>query len=84
MSIDTVVAIIAAAATIISVIITVISGNKKIAVKMEVAQAVTDTKLTSLEEAVKPLNSLSQRIPVIEEKQANFERRLEAVERRCK
>jgi hypothetical protein len=43
---------------------------------------VTDTKLTNLTEEVRAHNNFAQRIPVIEERQANHERRIEALERR--
>lgn len=78
-------AVIAAAVTggisLIGVIITVIAGNRKITTKMEVAQAVTDTKLTNLTDEVRTHNNFAQRVPVLEEKLTGIDRRVEALER---
>lgn len=73
--------IIASALSLIGVIFTVASGNKKITTKMEIAQAVTDTKLTNLTDEVRQHNNFAQRIPVIEEKLNGLDRRVESLER---
>ena len=83
---DAAIAVIASCITgalsLAGVIVTAVMGNRKITSKMEVQQAVTDTKLTNLTEEVRAHNNFAQRIPVIEERQANHERRIEALERR--
>jgi len=48
------------------VIISNISSNRKIEHKLEVAQAVTDTKLESLTAEVRLHNNFASRIPIIE------------------
>jgi hypothetical protein len=82
---DAAIAVIASCITgalsLAGVIVTAIMGNRKITSKMEVQQAVTDTKLTNLTEEVRAHNNFAQRIPVIEERQANHERRIETLEK---
>ena len=73
--------IIASALSLIGVIFTVVAGNRKITTKMEIAQAVTDTKLTNLTDEVRQHNNFAQRIPVIEEKLNGLDRRVESLER---
>ena len=73
--------IIASALSLIGVIFTVIAGNRKLTTKMEIAQAVTDTKLTNLTDEVRQHNNFAQRIPVIEEKLNGLDRRVESLER---
>ena len=73
--------VIASALSLIGVIFTVIAGNRKLTTKMEIAQAVTDTKLTNLTDEVRQHNNFAQRIPVIEEKLNGLDRRVESLER---
>lgn len=90
--------VIAAAITgllsLLGVIITVIAGNRKITVKMEIAQAVTQEQLKNTQEQLKNTqeqirylgdevhrhNNFAQRMPVVEEKVCNIERRLDVLE----
>lgn len=67
---------------LVGVIVSNISSNRKIEAELSKAQAVTDTKLEELTREVREHNSFAQRIPVMEEKLKNVDRRLEAVERR--
>ena len=75
-----IVAIITGIVTIISVIVSVKTSNKEITHKLETHQAVTDTKLDNLATEVHKHNSFAERVPVMEEKISNFQRRLEGVE----
>ena len=83
---DAAIAVIASCITgalsLAGVIVTAIMGNRKITAKIEVNQAVTDTKLTNLTEEVRAHNNFAQKIPVIEERQSNDEKRIEAHEKR--
>lgn len=67
---------------LVGVIVSNISSNRKIEAELSKAQAVTDTKLEELTREVREHNSFAQKIPVLEEKLKNVDRRLEAVERR--
>lgn len=59
-------AIITGGLSLAGVIISNISSNRKIEHKLEVAQAVTDTKLESLTAEVRLHNNFASRIPIIE------------------
>lgn len=78
-------AIIVGIISLIGTIISNVFGNKKITNeitnKLEVSQAVTDTKLTSLTEEVRSQNIYTQRVPVIEERLNGHEKRIESLER---
>lgn len=78
---DIIVALIVGGLSLIGVIITVIAGNRKITTKMEVQQAVTDTKLSVLTDEVRHHNGFAERIPVMEERLSNHDKRIEALER---
>ncbi len=73
-------ALITGSASLIGVIITVVAGNRKIASKVEVAQAVTQEKIANLAEEVRTHNNFARRMPVVEEKVCNIERRLDVLE----
>ena len=49
--------------TLFGVIITVIAGNKKIEHKLEINQAIHDTKLDNLAEEVRRHNNFAEKIP---------------------
>lgn len=67
---------------LVGVVITVIGGNKNIQNKMQVQQAVTDTKIEELTREVRAHNNFAQRVPVIEE-QINFvNHRIEELEKK--
>ena len=78
-------AIIVGIISFIGVVITTIAGNKKVMTeitnKLEISQAVTDTKLTNLTDEVRAQNIYTQRVPVIEERLNGHEKRIEALER---
>ena len=59
-------ALIAGGLSLIGVIITNISGNRKMQSSLEKAQAVTDTRLEELTREVRTHNSFAQRMPVVE------------------
>ena len=61
-----VVAIITGVLSLVGVIITNVSSNRKIENQLEVHQAVTETKLESLTDEVRKHNNFASRIPVIE------------------
>lgn len=60
------VSIITGALSLIGIIITNVSSNRKIEHQLEVSMAVTNTKLESLTEEVRKHNSFATRVPVIE------------------
>ena len=51
--------------TLVGVIITVIAGNKKIEHKLEINQAIHDTKLDNLAEEVRRHNNFAEEIPAM-------------------
>lgn len=68
-------AIITSVITLIGTIFTVSSGNKKTMALLDKQQAVTETKLTELTREVREHNQFAKRMPVIEEKVAQLEKR---------
>lgn len=62
-----IVAVITGGLSLAGVIITNISGNRKMQSKLEKAQAVTDTKIEELTREVRAHNHFAQRMPVVEE-----------------
>ena len=65
---DTVIsALITGGLTLAGVIITVWASNSKLQHKLDVSQAVTDTKLDELTREVRLHNNFAQRVPVLEE-----------------
>lgn len=68
-------AIITSVITLIGTIFTVSSGNKKTMALLDKQQAVTETKLTELTREVREHNEFARRMPVIEEKVAQLEKR---------
>ena len=65
---------------LVGVIFTNIMSNQKIEHKLEVNQAITDTKLDNLSKEVKEHNSNIQQVPVLIEKVNNLESRIERIE----
>lgn len=61
-----IVALITGAFSIAGVIITCVMSNRKIEQKLEVAQAVTDTKIEELTREVREHNNFARRMPVVE------------------
>lgn len=75
-----IVALITGIFTVISVIITNVNGNKKIETTLDKQQAVTDTKLEELTREVREHNNFARRMPVVEEKIDNLEKRVSKLE----
>ena len=62
-----VVAIITGLLSVLGVVISNMSANRKTQNQIETAQAVTDTKLTELTREVREHNNFAKRVPVLEE-----------------
>lgn len=60
-------AIITGGLALIGVVITNVSGNRKMQSQLEKSQAVTDTKLDELTREVREHNGFARRMPVVEE-----------------
>ena len=73
-------ALITGTATIVSVVITVIAGNRKISTKLEVSQAVTQEKIANLTDEVRSHNNFARRMPVVEEQIKVINHRLDDLE----
>ena len=61
------VAIITSGLALVGVIITNVAGNRRTEQKIQVAQAVTDTKIEELTREVRKHNNFAEKIPVIQE-----------------
>lgn len=77
---DIIVAIIVGGLSLVGVILTNASSNKKVESKIETAQAVTDTKIEELTREVREHNNFARRVPVVEEQIAGINRRLDELE----
>ena len=64
---DILVALITGGLTLTGVIVTTLSGNRKMQSQLEKNQAVTDTKLEELTREVRTHNNFALRMPVVEE-----------------
>lgn len=73
-------ALITGGLALIGVIITNMMSNKQIEHKLEIGQAVTDTKIDNLTEEVKKHNSFAERIPVMEEQIKVINHRIDDLE----
>lgn len=73
-------AIITGGLALVGVIITNINSNRKIESKLMVAQGITDTKIDNLTEEVKRHNGFADRVPRIETRVDNIEKRLDRLE----
>lgn len=76
-----IVAIITGVSSVIGVILTVVMSNKKIEHKLEISQAVMDTKIENLTQEVRCHNEFARRMPVVEEQIKVINHRLEDLER---
>lgn len=72
-------ALITGGLSLLGVIITNISANKKIEMQLMNAQAVTDVKLENLADEVRKHNAFADRITVLEVKVEELKRRVENV-----
>lgn len=77
-----VVALITGGLSLIGVIITSRSNGKKLQQQLEIAQAVTDTKIVELTREVRDHNNFAKRVPVLEEKMEVANHRIDDLERR--
>ena len=64
------------------IVITVRAGNNELRHKIEVSQAITDTKLDELTREVRLHNNFAQRVPVLEEKMDSANHRISDLENR--
>jgi uncharacterized membrane-anchored protein YhcB (DUF1043 family) len=67
---------------IVSALIAARSAGNQVQKKLELAQAVTDTKLESLTMEVRKHNNFAERVPVLEEKISVANHRIDDLERR--
>ena len=70
-------AVITGVLALTGVIITSITGNKKIEKKLEIAQAVTDCKIEELTREVREHNNFARRMPVVEEQIKNINHKID-------
>lgn len=71
-----IVALITGLITLIGNILAIISSSRKTANNLEKAQAVTDTKIDELTREVREHNNFASRIPVIEARIDNLEKKV--------
>ena len=71
-----IIAIITGVLSLIGVVITNTQANKKIEIQLDKQQAITDTKLEELTREVREHNDFARRIPVIENKIENLEKKV--------
>lgn len=80
-----IIALITAGLGLVGVMVTNYFNNKslsdKVTHQLEVAQAVTDTKIEELTREVRTHNNFAQKIPVLEEKMSVANHRIEDLER---
>ena len=76
-----IIAIVSGVLTLAGTIITVFAGLNKSSKNIEIVQAVTNEKIEHLTEEVKKHNDFGNRIPVIETKIENLDRRVGDLER---
>lgn len=80
-----IIALITAGLSLVGVMVTNYFNNKslsdKVTHQLEVAQAVTDTKIEELTREVRTHNNFAQKIPVLEEKMSVANHRIEDLER---
>ena len=75
-----IVALITGGLSLIGVIITSRSSGKKLQQQLEIAQAVTDTKIVELTREVRDHNNFAKRVPVLEEKMKGANHRIDDIE----
>ena len=77
-----IVAIITGGLSLIGVVLSNISSNKKIETTLSIQQAVTDTKIEELTREVREHNKFAKRMPVVEEQIKVINHRIEDLERK--
>jgi len=75
-------AIITGGLSLIGVVFSNISSNKKIQSQLNTQQAVMDTKIEELTREVRTHNNFAQRVPVLEEQMKVANHRIEDLERK--
>ena len=75
-----IVAIITGGISLVGTIITVLATSRKTEQNMQIAQAVTDTKLEELTREVREHNNFARRMPVVEEQIKVINHRIEDLE----
>ena len=75
-----IVAIITGGLALTGVIITTMSGNRKMQSQLEKSQAVTETKIDELTREVREHNNFARRVPVLEEQMKVANHRIEDLE----
>lgn len=75
-----IVAVITGGLSLIGTVITVLATSQKTEQAMQVAQAVTDTKIEELTREVREHNNFARRMPVVEEQIKTIEKRLDDLE----
>lgn len=84
MSIEIIIAIIAAVGSVLGVVLTNASSARSMEAQLDKAQAITDTKLEALTEEVRKHNDFAQRVPVLEERVKVINHRLGDLEKEAK
>ena len=77
-----IVALITGGLSLIGVIIPSRSNGKKLQQQLEIAQAVTDTKIVELTREVRDHNNFAKRVPVLEERMKVANHRIDDLEHR--
>ena len=77
-----IVAIITGIASVLGVVLTNSKSNRDMDMKLDKAQAITETKLDALTQEVRKHNNFAQKIPVIEEQIKVVNHRISDVERK--
>lgn len=75
-----IVAIITGLLSIVGIIISNISSNRKIEHNLQTSQEVTNTKLSYMADDLKKVSSFTERIPMMEVKIAGLEHRINKLE----
>lgn len=75
-----IVAVITGGLSLIGTVITVLATSQKTEQAMQVAQAVTDTKIEELTREVREHNNFARRMPVVEEQIKTIQSRLNDLE----
>lgn len=75
-----IVAVITGGLSLIGTVITIIATNQKTNDALQVAQAVTDTKIEELTREVREHNNFARRMPVVEEQIKQIQSRLNDLE----
>lgn len=84
MSEAVIVALITGGLSVIGVVITNLSSNRKMQTEIEKQQAVTDTKIDELTREVREHNGFAKRMPVVEEQIKVINHRIKDIEEEVK